>query len=293
MIETVLVVLVLAVALAAGAVAWSYGRFAALRAQVLDYLRRVAPEVTVEALTDTGFRATVLGATVEVDLATLARRRPRAGDATAWLAHIADQIRAAVPTPDVPPFPLVEDRIFPQLKPTVYAEIFDPYPPAQRLVWRWLAPGVAITYVIVGTHQRTAITRRAMESWQQTAEGLHALALANLRRQTAHLLAEIGGPRHRYEHLDGLDATRSLVPELVIPPGTSSPLVAIPEESVLLVAPEADRAALAAEAACRHAAAARPLTDQVFRITPAGPVPVSAPEGPGLSAGSTATPTGR
>jgi hypothetical protein len=274
MLETLLVVLTVAVTLAAGAVAWSYGRFAALRAQVLHYLRTTAPDVTVEGLTDTGFRATVLGATVDVDVATLARRRPRTGDATSWLAHIADQIRAAVPVPDVPPFPLVSDRILPQLKPTAFAELFERYPPAQRLVWRPLAPGVAVTYVVVGAHQRTLVTRRALESWQQTADGLHALALANLRRQTAHLLAEIGGPRHRYEHLDGLDATRILVPDLVVPPGIGAPLAAIPEESVLLVASEDDHLALADEAARRYASAARPLADRVFRIAPAGPVPL-------------------
>jgi hypothetical protein len=275
--EPIIVLAVVAAALAITAAAQSYRRFVDTRAHLAAYLAAVAPEMHVEALTDAGLRVRVLGAEVEVDLAALARRRPRGVQEEDWFARVLADLRARVPAPSVPPLALVEDRLLPQLRPRAYVDVFDGYPPAQRLVWQEGPAGLAVTYIIAGVHQWTAVTRAALASWGLDAEGLHTRALANLRAQTRHLLEEIGGARRRYEHLDGLDATRILVADLIVPADVRDPLVAIPEESVLLVAPASDRAALEAEAAARYAASARPLVREVLCLTPAPAAPTPPP----------------
>jgi hypothetical protein len=270
--EAIAVIAFAAAALLASAVALSYRRFADARAEVLAYLKGAAPEISIEALTDTGFRARVLGAEIDVDLATLLRQRVRGTPDRPWLDQVLAGIRARVPSPAAPPFALVRDRIVPQVKPASYVALFEHYPEPQRLVWRPLAPGIAVTYVIAGVHQTTAVTRLALAAWATTPDDLHTLAIANLRAQTRHLLEELGGPRARYEHLDGFDATRILTADLVVPGELGDPLLAIPEESVLLIGPASARESLQAEAAARCAAAARPLSARLFRFGPDGPV---------------------
>lgn len=272
--ETIAVIVIVAAALLVSAVALSYRRFADARADVLAYLKSAAPEISIEALTDTGFRARVLGAEIDVDLATVLRQRGRGTPGRAWLDQVLAGIRARVPLPEAPPFALVRDRIVPLLKPASYVDLFEHYRESQRLVWRLVAPGIAVTYVIAGVHQTTAVTRLALAAWATTAGELHDLAIANLRAQTQHLLEELGGPRARYEHLDGFDATRILTADLITPNGLTDPLIAIPEESVLLVGSASERASLQAEATARCAAAARPLSAALFRPGPAGPIPV-------------------
>jgi hypothetical protein len=271
--ETIAVIAIVAIALLASGVALSYRRFAEARADVLAYLKTSAPDVSIEALTDAGFRARVLGAEIEVDLASLLRQRVRGTPDRAWLDQVLTGIRARVPLPRIPPFALVRDRIVPQVKPASYVDLFEHYPEPQRLVWRPLAPGMAVTYVIAGVHETTTVIRQAVAAWATTAEELHALAIANLRAQTRHLLEELGGPRASYEHLDGFDATRILTADLIVPGELADPLIAIPEESVLLVGSASERTFLQAEATARYAAAARPLSTALFRLGPTGPVP--------------------
>lgn len=272
MLEIVVVLAVLIGVVAAGAAMRSYRRFAALRARLIAYLKTAAPDITVEGPTDVGFAARVLGAEVAVDVATLARRRPPGSDDAAWFEAVADEIRARVPEPAVPPLALVEDRILPLLKPADYAVLFERYPPALRLAWRPMPPGLAITYFIEGLDRRTAVTASALQAWALTPNALHALAVGNLRAKTTRMLQEIGARRARYEHLDGLDATRILAADLIVPPEIADPIIAIPEESVLLIAPASDRAALAEEAAARYQVSTRPLCPQVLRLTAEGPV---------------------
>ncbi|MGH2405654.1 MAG: hypothetical protein ACRDGN_14515, partial [bacterium] len=66
MVETIVVIAVTLAALGAGAFAWSYRRFGATRARLIDYLRVAAPEMTVESVTNVGFRAAVLGMKIGV-----------------------------------------------------------------------------------------------------------------------------------------------------------------------------------------------------------------------------------
>ncbi|MDR7556437.1 MAG: hypothetical protein QN157_12635 [Armatimonadota bacterium] len=268
-------ILLLAATTAAALAAVAYRRVTRTRARLLAYLRETAPEVVVTRLTPLGFVAEILGVPMEVDLASLLRRRPRVPEA-AWFAQILAGMRSRLPVPAPPPLPLVQDRIMPLLRSQADVNVFAHYPPPLRLVVRPLVDGVVITYVIGSTDRYTAITRGALEAWGLSVEALHALAIENLRRHTHHVLAEIGGPRTRYEHLDRYDATRVLAPDLVVPADVHDPVVAFPEETVLLVTPAAQASALAAEAAARYASAARPLSPRPYRLTAAGLVPVGA-----------------
>ena len=278
MLDTMIVAVLVMAVLAAAAVMWSYKRFAATRARLLDYIKTAAPEITVVSLTDIGFTAQVLGTEIDVDLAALARRRPTGISDYEWFDRVIAGLRAQVPVPGAPPYLLIRDRIVPQLKPRGYVEIFEQYPPAHRLVWRPFVPGVAITYVINNPHDRIAVTVQTLEVWGESPDALHTLAVENLRANTAHLLTELDGPQARYEHLDGLDATRILVADLLVPPGIADPVIAIPEETVMLIATASEQAALAAEAAARHKASTRPISSRLFRVTRSGPVPVWEPQ---------------
>ncbi|HET8679337.1 MAG TPA: hypothetical protein VFM39_04400, partial [bacterium] len=265
LLESLIVLTAVLAALGAGLFAWSYRRLRTTRAQLVDYLRTAAPEITVLSPTGVGFRAQVLGTAVDVDLATLARRRPARLTDAQWFDAVIDGIRAQIPTPAVAPYPLVEDRLMPLLKPAAYVALFERYRPALRLAWERFASDLAVTYVIAAADRRTTVTSAMLEAWGIKTGALHKRAMDNLRKQTVHLLTELGGPRARYEHIDGYDATRILVADLIVPVDIADPLVAIPEETVLLVAPSSDRSALAAESARRHTGSARPLTPLIFR----------------------------
>ncbi len=277
MLETAIVVVLALAALAAAAAVRSYRHFAIARRRFLEHLRAAAPEIDVVGVTDVGFTARVLGSDIEVDFATLTQHRTPGVSEHEWFDRLVERLRSGIPVPGAPPYALIQDRILPQLKPAQHVEIFDRYPPALRLVWRPFVPGVAITYVVNNPHDRMLVTVRTLEVWEISPTTLHGVAMKNLRDHTAHVLTEIGGPQIRYEHLDGLEATRILVADMLLPRGIEAALVAIPEETAMFIAPESQRAALAAEAAARHASSTRPISPQVFRLTSSGPVPVEPP----------------
>lgn len=282
MLETLIVVLVVLAALAAAGALGVYRRLTGLCHRLAEHIRTAAPEMRVD-LTEAGLAVQVLGTRIEVDLPVLARRRPRGVDERAWFDAIVAGLRSRVPIPDPPPYPLVADRIVPHLKPADYVEVFDRYPPGLRLAWREFAPGVAVIYVIAGLHRWTLVTAAMARAWGLSPQALHEVALANLRAQTVRMLAEVGGPQRRYEHLDGFDAARILAADLVVPPDVADPLVAIPEETVLWIGPASERSALADQARARFQTSSRPLTPHLYRLTPAGAVEAdSAGAGPGV-----------
>lgn len=258
------------------AVAAARRRLVSLRRVLVEAIPALAPEMTVAEGAGPGLRVRVLGAEVEVDVASLARQGPRPGGEAAWAAEVVRGIRAHVPTPGVPPFALVADRLLPLVKPRAFAALFDQYPGTHRLVARPLGVDLAVTYVVAGTHHHTAVTAHALQTWGLDPEALHARALENLRAQTRHLLDELGARRRRYESLDAYDATRLLVGDLLTPPDVGDPVFAIPEETTLWIAPAAEGDSLAADAEARYRRASRPLTPILFRIGPDGPVPLAA-----------------
>jgi hypothetical protein len=211
------------------AAAWWQRKLARLRRDFTDFIRDEAPEMTIRGATPTGISVEILGVGVDVDLASLARRRRPGRSDTQWFAEVADGLRARAPRPGLPPLALVQDRIMPLLRPARYARLFDRYGPAQKLAWREVDAEVACTYVVTGMHQVTSVTVAARDAWGMTAQALHAQAVANLRAQTAHVLSELDGPRRVYEHIDVFDATRLLVAEMLVPRDVQDAVFAIPE----------------------------------------------------------------
>jgi hypothetical protein len=215
----------------------------------------------------------VSGLPLEVDLLEtyIFRIRHREPAETAY-DRVVVGLRHRVPPVSPPPLPLVADRILPLLKREEDLRLLHGYRQQHRRVRTPFPAGLAVAYVIEGQFQITVITEGMLSAWGIGTTDLYALALANLRTKTAHLLDELGGPQTEYIALDGFDAARLLVADLIIPSGIADPVLAIPHEHACLIAAATDAAALAARAAGMHETVELPLTAQVFTLSPDGPV---------------------
>lgn len=213
----------------------------------------------------------VLGYDLGVELvSTYIYRLRRRGDESALFADLADSLRAQVPAVSAPPLQLVRDRILPLLRRTSALPPAEGYRPENRFVRSSLDEEVRIAYIIEGQHRYTFVTEGMQTAWGMDSSALHSLALSNLRIRTVHVLEELGGPQAEYVSLDGLDAARALVPELVIPPGIPQPVLAIPHEHACLIADLSRREQLAARAAALFRDAQVPLSPRLYRVTSEG-----------------------
>src|SRR2546426_40765 len=186
-----------------------------------------------------------------------------------WAAALRPQFPPVVP----PPFPLVRDRVIPLLKRTAALPPLTGYVHENRMVRRTLDDQISIVYVIEGHHRMTLVTEAMPEAWQITLDELQQLAVRNLRARTRHILDEIGGPRAEYVSLDGFDAARLLVADLMVPPGVDDPLLPMPHEHACLIAPTAERHQIARRAQSMFETSRVPLTSRLYRPSPSGPVP--------------------
>ena len=230
------------------------------------------PDIRWHRWTRRDLAVTVSGYALELDLIPtylyLRLRRPRE---SALLSELADELRRRVPPGAVPPLLLVRDRLLPVLK---RADTLPPdtgYVPENALARRALDDDISVAYVVEGQFRMTYVTRRMLHAWELDGDTLHSLALENLRGKTRHLLEEIGGPRREYVALDGYDAARLLVADLLVPPDVTDPLFAIHHEHACLIAPADQQEELRAAAVEAFRAAPLPLTAAAYRVTAAGP----------------------
>jgi hypothetical protein len=230
------------------------------------------PDIRWQGWTARGLAVDVSGYRLELDLiATYLHVRPRRAGERALLEELADALRGRVPPGAIPPLPLVRDRILPVLKAVRALPPDRGYVPENALTRRPLDADVAIAYVIEGQFRMTYVTTGMLSAWDMPGGALHELAIENLRGRTRHLLEEIGGPRRAYVALDGYDAARLLVADLLVPPGLSAPVFAVPHEHACLIAPAAERETLRAGVAEAYRTAAAPLTVSLYRWTGDGP----------------------
>lgn len=244
--------------------------FVCFRERARDYLEHSA-DITWRRDTSSGAIYAVLGYDLDVDLLTtyVYHLRHR-GDESVLLADLAAALRGRLPPVSVPPALLVRDRILPLLRRTSALPPLTGYRPENRLVRADLDDEVSIVYIIEGQHRYTFVTEGMQTAWGIERSALHDRALANLRAHTVHVLEELGGPQAEYVSLDGLDATRALVADLIIPGSIAQPVLAIPHEHACLIADMAHRARLAAQAAAMFQAAQVPLSPRLYRITSEG-----------------------
>ena len=263
----VIVGLVAAVVVAATAAHRGFVRF---RGRARNYLEHSA-DITWRRDTSSGAIYAVLGYDVGVDLMTTyvyyLRRRD---DESVLFAELAAALRGHLPPVSVPPALLVRDRILPLLRRTSALPPLTGYRPQNRLVRSELDDEVSIVYIIEGQHRYTFVTEGMRTAWGMERSALHDRALTNLRAHTAHILEELGGPQAEYVSVDGLDATRALVADLIIPGGIAQPVLAIPDEHACLIADRSSRARLAARALAMFQEAQFPLSPRLYRITPEG-----------------------
>ncbi len=255
------------------AVLWAvrrrYDRFTAW---AVEHVRSAHPDLAVQGVTAHELSGRLAGVPVRLDLAALFRRMRGRLDAPA-LDGVVDAMRAALPPPTPPPLASVRGAVLPLLKPAAFAALYHRYPPGLRLVARPFADGLVVVYVLLGFQQLLYVTVGACQVWDIDPDELHRLALENLRRRTERLLSALGGPRRIYAHLDGFEAARILIPDLVAPPDVREALWAVPDEHLLLVGDGGEAGRLAREAAAAFAAARRPLSPAVFRLREAALVP--------------------
>ncbi len=245
--------------------------FARFRQRVRAYLTRTSD---IQWVRDTppGLVCAVLGYDLEIDLLnTYATRWRRRLDEAALLDELAAALRRQVPPITPPPLALVRDRVLPLLKRTAALPPLEGYVRENRVIRRPLDDEISIAYVIEGQHRITMVTEGMPRAWQITLGALHHLALENLRARTRHILSEIGGPRADYVSLDGFDAARLLVADLIVPAAVVNPILAIPHEHACLIRPAAERHHLAATAEAMFRSAHTPLTPQLYLVTADGP----------------------
>lgn len=258
------------VAAAAAAVVVVRTGFVRFRRRLRAYIERTG-DIEWRRDTTGGGVCAVLGYELELDLlGTFAYRVRRRADEPTLFAELAGELRGKVPPVSPPPFPLVRDRIFPLLKRAASLPVPHGYAPENRIVRHPLDDDVCVAYVIEGQHTFTYVTEGMLPVWGVGGDALHELALSNLRTRTSHILDEIGGRRAEYVSLDGFDAARALVAEMIIPAGIDPPLLAIPHEHACLIAGASDRARLSARAQEMFATARIPLTPRLYRLTPGG-----------------------
>ena len=266
--------LIVALLLLAGAVLsilrLRIGRF---RHEALALLRSRHPDIEAVEESPEGAILRVAGIVVRLDLASLYRPwRGRAGAEA--VDRLAGELRAILPPPHPPPLARVRPHLLPLIKPAEFVALYNGYPPDFHLVARDFAEVLAIVYAVEGFHQITYLTEGIRRAWDLPADDVHAIALANLRRRTAHLLEELGGPRRVYEDLDGFEASRILTPDLITPSGLDPVVAAIPHEHLLLVAPRAEASGLADRAAAAYKGAKYPLSPAVFQLGEASLTPL-------------------
>ncbi len=245
--------------------------FLRFRARVRASLE-ATPDIRWQRWTRRGLAVTVSGHPLEIDLLpTYVHLRTRRPQVQAVLDELAGELRRRVPAGSSPPLPLVRDRLLPLLKRAEDLPPVDGYLADNALARRALDAEVDVAYVVEGQFQMTFVTRGMLGAWGLGVDALHTVALENLRAKTRHLLEEIGGPRREYVALDGYDATRLLVADLLVAPDVLDPAFAIPHEHALLIAPVTALAELRQAAAEAQRSTAVPLTTAVYRWTAAGP----------------------
>lgn len=261
--------LIVAAAVLVAAVAAFLVRFSRFRDAVRTAFEST-PDIRVTAYTPTGMAVTVAGYPLTVDFLRLSLSR--ATSAPAALAILANGLRRSIPPMSIPPLGLVRDRILPMLKRDDTLPPVTGYVVENRVLRMPFDGDVIIAYVIEGQFRVTYVTEGMQHAWGLVPDALHGLALANLRGKTEHLLGEIGGPREDYVALDGFDATRLLVADLLIPPGIADPVLAIPHEHALLIRSRSASAALTEEVTRTSTNSSLPLSDHLYRWSSSGPV---------------------
>ena len=268
------VIVGLVVAAFVAATAATYRGFVRFRRRVRYFLGH-SGDITWRRDTPSGAIYAVLGYDVGIDLlTTYVYHVRRKDDESVLLADLADALRGRLPAVSAPPALLVRDRILPLLRRTSALPPSTGYRPENRLVRSELDDEVSIVYIIEGQHRYTFVTEGMRTGWGMERSALHDRAVANLRAHTVHILEELGGPQAEYVSLDGLDATRALVGELIIPGGIAQPVLAIPHEHACLIADVSNRVPLAARAAAMFQGAQVPLSPRLWRITSEGLRPV-------------------
>lgn len=152
-------------------------------------------------------------------------------------------------------FEQVADKVYPMLKrPDILLQVRERNIP--MLAWTSFLADLVITYVLESDRNVSYINEDHLERWELGEQELHQRAVANLRQRTKgkSQVTMVGENEQRlfiYSTMDGYDATRLLLPDLILPWQEQLPgqvVIGIPNRDFLIGFSDADAGVLSAVA---------------------------------------------
>lgn len=166
------------------------------------------------------------------------RRRPDALDAVVQTLLRVSKGEKGVPDPG---YQAIASMIIPQLKPIVLlSDILDRG--AEPIIYSMFLADVIITYAIHDGKRLSYLTEAQLERWGVSELAVHEQAIANLRARSANVPYHVAGSGSQqviiFNHNDGLDAARILLPDMLVRAAQHIPgeiLIGIPNRDFLVM----------------------------------------------------------
>lgn len=178
---------------------------------------------------------------VEIDVAPFERayrRRPDALDAVVQTLLRVSKGEKGVPDPG---YQAIAAMILPQLKPIVLlSDLLDRG--AEPIIYRLFLADIIITYAIHDGKRLSYLTETQLERWGVSEFDVHEQALKNLSQRSQDVPYHVAGSGSQqiviFNHNDGLDAARILLPDMLAEVAKTIPgeiLIGIPNRDFMLM----------------------------------------------------------
>ena len=170
-------------------------------------------------------------------------RRPDALDAVVHTLLRVSQGEQGVPDPG---YQALAPLIVPQLKPVVLLnDLLERG--ADPIIYRLLLADIMITYAILEHGRLSYITESQLEKWEVSEHTLHAQAIQNLADRSRNVPYHSAGEGDQriiiFNHNDGLDAARILLPDMlatVVASLPGNPVIGIPNRDFMVIFSDED-----------------------------------------------------
>jgi len=166
------------------------------------------------------------------------RRRPDALDAVVQTLLRVSNGEQGVPDPG---YQAIAQRIIPQLKPiALLADLLDRG--AEPIVYQMFLADLIITYAIHDDKRLSYLTETQLNKWGVSEFAIHEQAIQNLRQRSATVPYHVTGSGSQqliiFNHNDGLDAARLLLPDMLTDVAKHIPgetLIGIPNRDFMIL----------------------------------------------------------
>lgn len=166
------------------------------------------------------------------------RRRPDALDAVVQTLLRVSKGEKGVPDPG---YQAIATLIIPQLKPIVLlSDLLDRG--AEPIIYQLFLADIIITYAIHDGKRLSYLTETQLERWGVSELDVHAQAIKNLSQRSVDVPYHVAGTGSQqiiiFNHNDGLDAARILLPDMLAHAAKSIPgeiIIGIPNRDFMLL----------------------------------------------------------